>query len=208
MTRPTSKPEVRLSHLAAETWSGDQLTADCAIIEIRLREVSQLFNSLDPSPFHERELDDDANEYIVDSAKELPAHARFTLITYIDQPASNPEEGRVLGDAVRVHFVRRTQLLRRDLRQLIRRGRTSLVIGLTFLSAVFGLVQLVVWLMKDNAWTPLLREGLLIVGWVAMWKPLEIFLYDWWPIVGEHRIHDRLSRIKVRIVYGSDAQRT
>jgi hypothetical protein len=34
-----------------------------------------------------------------------------------------------------------------------------------------------------------------------MWKPLEIFLYDWWPLLGERRIHDRLSRIKVRIVY-------
>ena len=34
-----------------------------------------------------------------------------------------------------------------------------------------------------------------------MWKPLEVFLYDWWPILGERRIHDRLSRIKVRIIY-------
>jgi hypothetical protein len=45
----------------------------------------------------------------------------------------------------------------------------------------------------------LFEQGLLIVGWVAMWRPLEIFLYDWWPIVGERRIHGRLSRMEVRI---------
>jgi hypothetical protein len=45
----------------------------------------------------------------------------------------------------------------------------------------------------------LFEQGLLIVGWVAMWRPLEIFLYDWWPILGERRIHDDLSRIQVRI---------
>ena len=41
-----------------------------AAIEIRLSRAQQLFNSLDPSPFHERDLDQDAEEYIVDSADE------------------------------------------------------------------------------------------------------------------------------------------
>ena len=54
--------------------------------------------------------------------------------------------------------------------------------------------------MGEGQWPTLLRESLLIGGWVAMWKPLEIFLYDWWPILGERRIQDRLSRIKTRIV--------
>jgi len=42
---------------------------------------------------------------------------------------------------------------------------------------------------------------------VAMWRPLEIFLYDWWPIVGERRIHDRLSRIDVQVVPGNAGTR-
>jgi hypothetical protein len=55
--------------------------------------------------------------------------------------------------------------------------------------------------MGDTGFVSLLRESMLIVGWVAMWRPLEIFLYDWWPIASERRLHDRLSRISVRIVY-------
>jgi hypothetical protein len=34
-----------------------------------------------------------------------------------------------------------------------------------------------------------------------MWKPFEVFLYDWWPIVGERRLYERLSRIKVQIIH-------
>ena len=49
--------------------------------------------------------------------------------------------------------------------------------------------------------TGVLREGLLIVGWVAMWRPLEVFLYDWWPIRAEARLYDRLSAMPVRIEY-------
>ena len=46
----------------------------------------------------------------------------------------------------------------------------------------------------------ILRESLLIGGWVAMWRPLEVFLYDWWPIREEARLFDRLSAMPVRIV--------
>jgi hypothetical protein len=40
-----------------------------------------------------------------------------------------------------------------------------------------------------------------IGGWVAMWRPLEIFLYDWWPIVAERKLFDRLSTMPVRITF-------
>jgi hypothetical protein len=60
--------------------------------------------------------------------------------------------------------------------------------------------------MGEGQWAFLLRESLLIGGWVAMWKPLEIFLYDWWPIVGERRLYDRLGKIKVQIIQGESQQ--
>jgi hypothetical protein len=37
-------------------------TPDSAAIEIRLSRPQQLFNSLDPSPFHDRDLDQDAED--------------------------------------------------------------------------------------------------------------------------------------------------
>ena len=53
--------------------SGDQGVAGCRIIEMHLREMSQLFDSLDHSPFREKDLDRNAEEYIVESLKELPS---------------------------------------------------------------------------------------------------------------------------------------
>ena len=44
-----------------------------------------------------------------------------------------------------------------------------------------------------------------IGGWVAMWRPMEIFLYDWWPVRAEARLSDRLTAMPVRIAYTSDA---
>jgi hypothetical protein len=169
-------------------------------MEMHLRDLRQLFDSMDPSPFFEKDLDPNAEEYIVESAKELPAARPCTLVIHLDQPPALSGEEQDVGDAIRVHFQRRAKLLHRDLRQLLRRGLISLGIGFLFLLAVFLLAQLVNHWLGDTPWERLLREGLIIVGWVAMWRPLEIFLYDWWPIFGEQRLHERLSNLHVRLI--------
>ena len=46
-----------------------------------------------------------------------------------------------------------------------------------------------------------LRESLIIAGWVAMWGPMQVFLYDWWPIHQEAKFQDRLAAMPVQIRY-------
>ncbi len=186
---------------------GERPPAGRGVIEVRLREVRQLFDALDPSPFREKDLDPDAEEYIVESVKELPSGAPCALVIHLDQPTGLPDEERAVGDAIRVHFARRAKLLRRDLRRLFRRGLISLAIGVAFLITIFVVVRLIGQVLGETAVAVLSREGLVIVGWVAMWRPLEIFLYDWWPILGERRVRERLSRIEVRVVSGSARNR-
>jgi hypothetical protein len=55
--------------------------------------------------------------------------------------------------------------------------------------------------MKDSGIGEILRETLAIGGWVSLWRPLEIFLYDWWPILREAHLSDRLGAMPVRIRY-------
>ncbi len=175
--------------------------AEHGLIEMHLREVRQLFDAMDPSPFREKDLDPDAEEYIAGSAEELPTRSPRTLVIHLDQPTGLPDESRAVGDAVREHFARRSRLRRRDLRRLLRRGFISLGIGSSLLIALFLAAHALARGLGEGGMAALLREGLVIGGWVAMWRPLEIFLYDWWPVLGEQRTYDRLSRIAVRVVH-------
>jgi hypothetical protein len=90
-------------------------------------------------------------------------------------------------------------LKRREFRLLLRRGHSVLAIGLFFLTSCLFLSGLVVKL-SPPALAEIFHEGLIIVGWVAMWKPLEIYLYDWWPVRKECRDLQRLARMRVRLV--------
>jgi probable phosphoglycerate mutase len=155
------------------------VAADRGIIKIHLRKLDQLFDSLDHSPFREKDLDRNAEEYIVDSMREFPSRAPCELVIYLDQRVGIQEGRNVITQAIHLHFARRAQVLRQNLRQLLRRGSISLAIGLSFLVTFFLLGQLIGRLMGETQWAFLLRESLMIGGWVAMWKPFEIFLYDW-----------------------------
>lgn len=167
-------------------------------IEVRLRELAQLFNSMDPSPFIDRDLDAAAEEFIVSWARELPHQAELELVIHL---ATAPPPERVAGveEAVRHYFASRAEIKARELRQLLRRGRISLIIGLAFMGVCVALGELARRLLPGG-WNNFAEVSLSIVGWVALWRPLEIYLYDWWPIRGDQRLLERLARMKVRQV--------
>jgi len=169
---------------------------DTVLIEISLNQVAQLFNSFDPSPFHEKELDDEADRYIFTAAREIGADKPFKLVIHMPADAASTPEARAIEPAIRNHFLYRLQTARRDLRHELQRGRISLVIGLAFLAACMVGREFALALVP-SAVQRILSEGLLIIGWVAMWGPLEVFLYGWWPIAGTCRILERLAELEV-----------
>ena len=169
-----------------------------ARISLKLRELNQLFNSMDPSPFIERDLDDDAEEFIVSSARELHGSRSFELVLHLGT-APDQKRAEETEPAVRHYFAARAELKHREFRQLLRRGQTALVIGLLFLTTCLVLSGTATGILPNRA-GQILREGLIIVGWVAMWRPLEVFLYDWWPLRQEWLGLQRLARMRVRIV--------
>src|ERR1700745_3770956 len=181
--------------------AGDPLPAKCAVIEVHVGELKQLFNAIDPSPFRDKDLDPKAEEFIVGWAKDLPRDATLALVVDLDREAGLPDEASFLRDAIHEFFRQRAQAYRRRLRELLRVGRTSLLIGLVALASAIALGDFLAGLMKGSRIGEIVRESFTIGGWVSMWRPLEIFLYEWWPIRDEARLSDRLAAIPVNIPY-------
>jgi hypothetical protein len=169
-----------------------------AVIEVRVAELRQLFNSIDPSPFRERDLDPRAETFIVDWARELPRTAPLALRVHLEQACGPDDEPAMLADAVHEYFAQRASDSRRRLRELSHRGRISLAIALVFLGAAMAVSDVIAGL-TGSRFAAVVSEGLIIGGWVAMWRPLEVFLYDWWPVSADVRLFERLSGMPVDI---------
>ncbi len=189
----------------ARSFGGDAIPTECRAIEVRVAELRQLFNAIDPSPFRDRDLDPRAEEFIVEWARDLPRDARLALLVHLERSAGQVDEAPMLGESIHQYFKQRAVDTRRRLRELFRRGRISLVIALAFLGASILVGDAVASALRDTRFADVIREGLLIGGWVAMWRPLEVFLFDWWPIRAEAHLFDRLSTMPVRIEYKETA---
>jgi hypothetical protein len=178
-------------------------TADAgrrAVLELHVAELRQLFNAMDPAPFRERDLDPNAQAYIVDWARETRARQPLGLIVRLDREPATPENASLLHDAVHAYFKQRAVASRRQLRRLFRTGRISLVIGLVFLATAIVVGEALAALVDNESYGWIIEESFVIGGWVALWRPLEIFLYDWWPILAEAKLHERLGEMEVTVL--------
>ncbi|WP_246668044.1 MULTISPECIES: hypothetical protein [Bradyrhizobium] len=164
------------------------------VIELRVDNIAQLFHTLDPFPFRERDLDREAEEYIVGWARELSGRQPIRIRVHHPNTDVQAKEALELREAFGHYFADRANAVQRDINELFRVGRWSLVIGLAILITCLLLAQFVVGALFANPLRRLLEESLLILGWVANWRPLEIFLYDWWPLVRRRDLYRRLSR--------------
>lgn len=175
-----------------------------SVIELHVARLAQLFNSMDASPFRDRDIDPDAEEFIESWAAELPRVARPALLVHLDRAPGTAQEEELLGDALRKYFSRRAAAVRQSLKHLFRTGRLSLLIGLAFLGCTVLASSVIDQVFHPSGTAQLLKDSLTIGGWVALWRPLEIFLYDWWPIFRRAQLMDRLATMPVQIRYSTE----
>lgn len=176
-------------------------------IELNLRDLSQLFNSMDPSPFHEKDLDHDAEEFILSWAQECHLDEPLALTIHLQRLPESGDPKQLVERAVHNYFAYRARMNKLEFSRLMKQGRTSLVIGLGFLSICLLGVELLATGQLEGAWSKLLKEGLTIIGWVSMWRPVEIYLYAWWPLKRLGHIHEKLAKMHVEVRLQSEPRR-
>ncbi len=168
-------------------------------IELKINQLHQLFSLHDPAPFRDRDLDDDAVEYILGSLREIKRNAPVQLVVYLPSSEIQPHTQQEAADAIHNHFAYEEEMTRKRMVDLLNQGQRFLLIGAVFLSVC--LYASYTFLTEtESVLAHVMGEGLNIIGWVAMWKPLEILLYDWRPLALTRRFHRQLAAIEIQLV--------
>ncbi len=172
-------------------------------IDIKVAHSRQLFDGRDPAPFRERDLDDDAVEYLLAAAEEIPRVRSLAIDISISAEREPAVPASAIVSALRSHFSHELAQTERRLHEHVRRGQMGLAVGFAVLIALLALAELTLrhWAgpMRES-----LREGFVIMGWVAMWRPLEALLYDWWPIADARRQLRRIIEAPVSVRYTNE----
>lgn len=168
-------------------------------IELRVEQIDRLFDALDPFPIPSRDMARTAEDFIVGWARELPADAPLRIVIHLPEAEAAHQDAAAIGKAFARHFTYRADRMSGDLHELFRVGRLSLAIGLAVLAVCTLAARVAGEALGDTYFGRVFSEGLIIVGWVANWRPIEIFLYDWWPILQRRRLFLRLAEAPVEL---------
>ena len=166
-------------------------------IELRAKEIAQLFHTLDPFPFRERDLDAEVEDYIVEWARELRSNQALRFIVHLPSSETRTKRAGELEAAFQHYFRYRSQVLDREFKELMRTGRLSMLVGVGVLVLCLVASHLAARCLADTPFDSWVEQSFLILGWVANWRPLEIFPYDWWPLARRRRLYRRLAAARV-----------
>ena len=165
-------------------------------VDVRLDTIAQLFDNRDPAAFRERDLDPDLVEYLFAAGEDLTSLGAFKVVFWVAQ-ACPPDE---IETGYRAHFVYELERLERRRRRQRRTGQVALILGVTLLVILLSLAELLG--TEPSRAVRAVREGLVILSWVVMWRPVEALIYDWVPIYRERKVMERLRNAPVEVRNG------
>jgi len=168
-------------------------------IDFKISKPEQLFDTRDPSPFRERDLDDSFVRSLVNSARELQKHGAYRLSLSLSSDAPSKMETKEIVDAIHRYFSFEAEYEENELRANRARGAFILVLGLVFLGLCSAGAFFVPRTFPGVA-SEIFAEGLTILGWVALWEPLSVLLYDWWPHSQKIALYRSLSKVPIDVI--------
>jgi hypothetical protein len=180
---------------------------DTTVIEIRLPDVRQVYNPLDPSPYPQKALDRRIEEFIVDAVRDFPPKTDLKLAFYLPKKEMQNDAVRGLDETIRNHFRYLAARTEREIANTFLVGRIGLVIGISFLALTL-LVNLMIARKPDTIFNEIIRNSLLIIGWVAMWQPISNLFYAWQPFRQKLKIYQKIYQMEISILPSEGIQDT
>ena len=163
-------------------------------IELELHSLAQLFDVLDPAPFRERALDPHAHRYLLSYAQELDPRGALRLRVHL--PPELRDAADTIGAAVHNHFAYERDQAARLLRARMRLAWRALLVGMLILAST----TLVGQELRRLPLLDWLGEGVQILGWVMLWYPLDLLLFQRREAVAELRALDALAHAEVELI--------
>ncbi len=171
-----------------------KMPAGAATVSIHVRDLAQLFNSLDPSPFWDRDLDRAAAQFIEEEFSEKMSAGVWHLHVHAQEGIASAAD---LQAAVEHYYGRLASSERRALHEQFRMAQLALVGGVLIFLISMGARGIA--FRVFGSLSAVLDEGLIILAWLALWRPAEALLYEWVPLYRRRRLFERLAGIRVSV---------
>lgn len=169
---------------------------DPQVIEIGVRSIDALFAEFHAEPISERPLSDSARLYVLDLYESVPEPGPEALIVRAPARERSQTDEQAVRAALRADF-RAHSGRYRDAARFSRRDWLSAWIGIAILLGSIA-ISTTLERLTDDVIVAGIAQGIVVVGWVALWPPAQRFANDVIPHRFERRSYAGLAQLEIR----------
>ena len=171
---------------------------DKAIIDISLESINDLFNSFDKkTSFYKRELDQDFEDYLIASVRELEGHdfvIKLEIENNYDKITEEP-----IRKAIKNHFRFLYWKERKKISKVVLKFVLLLVLGIALMAFYYQHSRFIGRFDAVPTYSKIIIEGINIAGWVAFWEAFTCLIFGFIPIVKNKNIFESISKSGIRV---------
>ncbi|HET9744648.1 MAG TPA: hypothetical protein VFP97_02980 [Chitinophagaceae bacterium] len=169
-----------------------------AEIILKSKDVDRLLIGPHSLFYGKRMLTTDAEEFIIEEAEKYSSRTTIYLKVYL--PPDNLNRSQVVDSAIRQHFAYRKTRSLKQLSRTLKLGWKGLLIAIIFLSVLVLFTLIIIRQIPEGSLSVIFREVLIILGWVALWRPADLLLYEWRQFKRDANLFERLEHCKIEVI--------
>lgn len=176
-----------------------RIDKDTVVIEMALDEPFDIYDDKDPSPLKMRDFSKSVQEYIIEGVLVIPKNKKIRIDFYFYKFNITQEEILLLEKSYKAFFAYEIRLKHYEMKQKLKQGFRSMLSGLLFLFCCMHISR-TFFLSDSTLLSSFAAEGLNVLGWVSLWNPVQVFLYELWPISQKRKLLERSLRAQTKFL--------
>ena len=167
-------------------------------IILKLENVDQVLIVPHNVFYGKRMLTTDVEEYLIEEAEKYSNKTDIHLKVYLSTQHLN--RSQEVETAVHQHFAYKKNKSLNQLRRTLKLGWKGLLVAIVFLSILVLFTLIIIRQIPEGGLSIIFREILIILGWVALWRPADLLLYEWRPFKRDAKLFGKLERCKIEVL--------
>ncbi|ERI93965.1 hypothetical protein HMPREF1982_01273 [Clostridiales bacterium oral taxon 876 str. F0540] len=173
------------------------LETDMTELNIAVKNTEEIYQQFGYSSINENTISKDFEEYILGCVKNYPLEEKVKIVIHIRK--KDEKELDSLDDHIHKHFCNKLADIELSLKQQFKEWKINMTIGILFLVLCLVLVQVLEAFQHIN-FMKIIKEGLIIIGWVALWEPVTFILFSWRNLRRDRLYYKKLCSIPISVV--------
>jgi hypothetical protein len=166
------------------------------LVTVLLHDYNDIYDDWDPSPFKRRDIEDEFNDFVLNSSEDIPLTFDISIVLYLPEAKKDERKERVLISAYKNYYEYATARISKSIS-----GLHTKILSYLLFSCVFLIVGYFLSETGPGVFARVLHEGILIGGWVFLWEFFTNFFIKRRELLEEFRLYNRLYHAEIRFVY-------